>query len=238
MISIAICLVAIAAPPQRIVGRLPGGAPFELAIVGDRFVAPSPGDTIRELGGRYVVPAFIDSHVHLAYLPRAADLAKAGVAGVVDLASPLAFDRAAARPLTLAWSGPMLTARGGYPTQDWGHDGYGLECDDAKSAAAAVDRLRDLGATLIKVAITGPPALDDAQLTAIVARAHARGMKVAAHALTDRDVLRAAAAQVDILAHTPVTPLSEAAVRAFADRTVISTLAAFGGSPAAIENLR
>ena len=41
-----------------------------------------------------------------------------------------------------------------------------------------------------------------------------------------------------MLAHTPLTPLRDATLAMWRGRAVISTLAAFGGSPTAIENLR
>jgi imidazolonepropionase-like amidohydrolase len=80
--------------------------------------------------------------------------------------------------------------------------------------------------------------LDPKLLPAIVEAAHAHRMKVATHALSDASAAAAAAAGVDVLAHTPVEPLRESTVAAWRGRAVISTLAAFGGSPTAIENLR
>lgn len=190
--------------------------------------------------GQWIVPGCIDSHVHLSYLPVGRRVLAGGVAAVVDLAAPLA---ALARPDTppelLVWrSGPMITARGGYPTQDWGADGFGYEVDGAEAAARAVDTLADAGARLIKVPVTEARALEPKALRAVVERAHARGLKVAAHALLDRQAKIAADAGVDVLAHTPVEPLREATVAAWAGRAVISTLAAFGGSREAIENLK
>jgi predicted amidohydrolase YtcJ len=45
----------------------------KIAAVGQ--LSPGPDDTIIELGGRWVAPAFIDSHVHLVYAPAAAEFA-------------------------------------------------------------------------------------------------------------------------------------------------------------------
>jgi hypothetical protein len=56
------------------------------------------------------------------------------------------------------------------------------------------------------------------------------------HALADEEVRMAAAVGVDVLAHTPVEALGDA--DAWRGRAVISTLAAFGGSRATIDNLR
>jgi imidazolonepropionase-like amidohydrolase len=233
--------------PGRILlinARAPGGAPRALALDGATIrtssaaLTPQPGERVVDLGGRFLVPAFIDAHVHLAYLPEATAMARGGVAGVLDLAAPLSYAASRAQPLQLAWSGPMITAVGGYPTRDWGSDGYGLECATASEAADAVDLLAARGARVIKVPITGLPTLDDGALAAITTRAHARGLRVVAHALRQEDVRRAIRADVDILAHTPLEPLSDEVIALFGARTVISTLSAFGGSALTVDNLR
>lgn len=192
----------------------------------------TPTDAPRiDVAGRWLCPGAVDSHVHLAYLPEAEAMADGGIAVAVDLGAPLGWARPAA-PRTIG-AGPLLTAPGGYPTRSWGRDGYGLEVTDA---AAAVRRVVDDGAKVVKVAITEPPTLDNATLTAIVAAAHAAGLPVVAHALGDAEAARAAAAGVDGLAHTPVEALSDATVNAWAHGFVISTLGAFGGD--AVANLR
>ncbi|MBL9102925.1 MAG: amidohydrolase family protein [Myxococcales bacterium] len=188
--------------------------------------------------GRFIAPAFIDSHVHLAYWPVGEDLLDRGVVAVVDLAAPLAWLAApvAPRELRVVASGPMITARRGYPTRDWGADGYGLEVGGPREAEAAVDELHGRGARVIKLPITDAPVLDERALRAAVARAHHHGLKVASHALSDAEARTAAAVGVDALAHTPVEPLAD--VAAWSGRAVVSTLAAFGGAPSAVDNLR
>jgi imidazolonepropionase-like amidohydrolase len=57
------------------------------------------------------------------------------------------------------------------------------------------------------------------------------------HALSDAGALAAAHAGADLLAHTPVEPLADATIDAWRGRAVISTLAAFGGTDAAVKNL-
>jgi imidazolonepropionase-like amidohydrolase len=162
-----------------------------------------------ELHGRTIMPGFIDSHVHLAYAfgpegvgPGRALLAERGVIAGVDLAAPLAamggFDRE--RWLT---SGPMITAPRGYPTRSWGADGFGLEVTGVPAVRDAVDRLADAGAGVIKVPLERGPALRDEDLRALVEHAHARGLKVAAHALGEAQATLAADVGIDVLAHTP-----------------------------------
>lgn len=48
----------------------------------------------------------------------------------------------------------------------------------------------------------------------------------------------AARGEVDVLAHTPVEPLSPMSIDAWKTRAVITTLGAFGGRASTVENLR
>lgn len=182
-------------------------------------------------------PPIIDSHVHLAFWPVGDELAATGIGAVVDLAAPESAMRTLARDLTVATSGPMLTAPGGYPLDSWGADGYGIGCADAACVESAIARIAERGGRVVKLALD-PGGLPDELAPIAVAAAHARDMKVAVHALSDAAAARAAAAGADVLAHTPVEPLSPATISAWRDRAVISTLAAFGGSAPAISNLR
>jgi imidazolonepropionase-like amidohydrolase len=191
-----------------------------------------------DVTGRFLAPSFIDAHVHLTYYPVAEQLLQNGVIAAVDLAAPLDAFSADVQPLTLLASGPMITAIDGYPTQSWGSDGYGLPVASVTEAESAVDALARDGAALIKTPFTGEPTLDDETVAAVVARAHVRRLKVFAHALGAADAERAGAAGVDVLAHTPVEPLSAETLAAFSSRVVISTLGAFGGSSTAVGNLR
>ncbi|MGE5184532.1 MAG: hypothetical protein ACM31C_20820 [Acidobacteriota bacterium] len=181
-------------------------------------------------------PPIVDSHVHLSFDPVAAQLAAHGVLAAVDLAAP---ERALRDPaaITVLRAGPMLTHPGGYPLDAWGKDGYGIGCADERCVRDTIDRLAREGAKVIKVALDGD-GLEPELLPAAVAAAHAHHLKVAVHALTDASAAVAAAAGVDVLAHTPVEPLADATAAAWKGRAVISTLAAFGGSDAAIANLR
>ena len=215
----------------------------DLEVRGGRIVrlgAGLPGPVVIDVSGRWIAPAFIDSHVHLAYLPEGSTLADRGIAGAVDMAAPESFLSSSHAPLSVMASGPMVTAVGGYPTQSWGRNGYGAECADQAAAVAMVDHLVDQGARLIKLPIIGTAGdgqLDAATLAAATAEAHARGVRVTSHALGDDEASRAAQAGVDVLAHTPTGSLSASTVEAWADRTVVTTLVAFGNSSATQANL-
>jgi imidazolonepropionase-like amidohydrolase len=133
----------------------------------------------------------------------------------------------------------MITAVGGYPTQSWGQGGYGLEVASPLEAAAAVDRLADAGVALIKLPFDEfGPQLDADTARAAVREAHQLGLRVAAHALTDSTAATAAAIGADILAHTPEDALSPTTIDAWRGKTVLSTLAAFGGGPFPVRNLQ
>src|SRR5450432_2297953 len=190
-----------------------------------------------DVSGRFVVPGFIDSHVHLAYDPVGPDLVASGIVAVLDLAAPLASLSADHAPLRVLNSGPMITAKLGYPTTSWGQGGYGLEVSSPAAGAQAVETLVAAGVQVIKVPLTAAPTLDDATVKAVVNAAHGHKLKVFTHALEEVNAARAAADGVDVLAHTPTEALSDATLEAWKARTVISTLSAFGGGAAAVKNL-
>ncbi len=220
-------------------GTVVGLGPADLTITQGRITAVGTADPALpavDVSGHWLAPAFIDSHVHLVYDPRPTELARGGVAGVVDLAAPESVFDVDWAPLRAVKAGPMVTAVGGYPTTGWGSSGYGLECVDAEAAAAAVDHLVARGAGVIKLPVTGGAQLDDPALAAAVERARTHGVPVASHALGDSEATRAHGAGADVLAHTPTGALSAATVSLWSDRAVISTLRAFG-SGTAVANL-
>lgn len=187
--------------------------------------------------GRWVVPGFIDSHVHLALHPVSASLASWGVVAAVDMGAPEKFLETRDLELRRISSGPMITSKGGYPTQSWGADGYGFQCPNAMCARAAVARLKVHGAKLIKVPV-GARGLPEKALRAASAQARQMGLRVAAHALTDSDANLAFRVGADILAHTPVSTLSKETLELWGRGTVVTTLAAFGADRQAAANLR
>ncbi len=195
------------------------------------------GAEVVDVSRRFLVPSFIDSHVHLAYLPAEGAMADGGIAAAVDLAAPIEFLAAPHGSFRVVASGPMVTAVAGYPTRSWGSGGYGLECVDSAAAVAAVDTLFAAGAEVIKLPITGGAQLDTASLTAAAALAHELGLPVVSHALSDSEAAVAAEVGADVLAHTPTGGLSAASAAAWTGRAVVSTLGAFGGSGTTLSNL-
>jgi imidazolonepropionase-like amidohydrolase len=202
-----------------------------LCVEGGRIVAEAPlppaGSEVLDAGGLWLVPAFIDAHVHMELVPGAPRaLLRGGVAAVLDLGAPeRALPFAGAGALRVRFSGPLLTAPGGYPTRSWGRDGYGLEIASAAEARAAVERLAARGARFAKLAFDPRyPMLSPGIARAAADEAHRRGMLVAAHALEADSVRRALDAGADVFAHAPLEPVP------LPGKWVISTLRAFGGT--------
>lgn len=191
-----------------------------------------------DLDGYWLTPAFIDSHVHLAYWDVSDQLGRGGVAAVVDLAAPVdALDDPYPELDAVLQSGPMLTAPGGYPLDSWGANGYGIATANPKQARDNVAALASAGAAVIKIPIEATGGLDDATIEATIDEAHQRGMKVAVHALHDAEVRRAGSLGADLLAHAPVGPLEPETVELWRDRAVVPTLDAFGPNEASFEAL-
>ena len=171
----------------------------------------------------FVMPAVADRHVHIELSDPAAVLA-GGVTAVRDLAWPperiFALADASEMPSfdgpLIKAAGPMLTAPGGYPTQDtWAPPGTGRELTSVEDATAAVEELARLGAAAIKVSLNAEagPTPTDGELSAICDAAHAADLPVTAHAQGAGQVERALGAGVDELAHTPWTRLSDEVIQ-------------------------
>src|SRR5258705_12555677 len=79
--------VGSSAPAAGVTARL-GDDVVTITIDGDRIAAVTPAAPGAAATG-WVMPAIIDSHVHLAFWPVGKELADHGVAGAVDLAGPL-----------------------------------------------------------------------------------------------------------------------------------------------------
>ncbi|TMA72306.1 MAG: hypothetical protein E6J67_20245, partial [Deltaproteobacteria bacterium] len=203
--------------------------------------APRGANTI-DARGLTLVPALIDAHVHLSVAGEPASVARAqvkgGVAAVLDLGAPertLPLDHP---PLRVRFSGPLMTAPGGYPTRSWGKNGEGLELATAADARAAVLRLSQRGARFIKLAFDPRfPLLGPEVARAAAEEARHLGLRVAAHALETESVRLALDAGADVLAHTPRDPLPRDLLGRLQGKWVISTLRAFAVDPARLRAL-
>ena len=223
-----------------------------VAYAGAAWQAPEADQEIR--GDWFLLPGIVDHHVHVGLSdPRA--ILRGGVTSVRDLAwppediFPLA-DISQATDFdgpTIAAAGPMITARGGYPTRSaWAPPGTGLEVSGPTEAAAAVARIALQDPAVIKVALhtEAGPTLTDAELVAVCEAAHERGLAVTAHVQGSGQTDRAVGAGVDELAHCPWTErLSDELVASLARTTsVVGTLDIHAADPTALgvatDNLR
>lgn len=222
----------------------PGGAPIELEIQGGVIVnlatsLPEPPASANQvdLGGAYILPPFIDSHIHL--IPQygepqisngQTELARAGVVGGVDMSVSLG----ALPQYTGYWigAGPMIGLNEG----QFGIPGLATPVTTPGDAMAAVDLAFAAGARVISVDINSD--VNDAALAAVVARAHELGLPVAARQLSTTGIGRAAAAGADILSNTPLAPMSEGDIQYWSARAVVSTQSVWQAEFTAVENLR
>jgi imidazolonepropionase-like amidohydrolase len=200
------------------------------------------GDTVIDVKGAFLVPAFIDSHVHMTFSEPIFAL-QGGIGAAIDLGAPVRIWDEAPRmlPLRLYPVGQLLTAVGGYPTQGWGSDGYGREIRGVEDAKAAVQEVIKRGAKMVKMPLeSSGPLLTAEEQKVIVDAAHAAGLPVGSHALYERVVQMGFDAGVDVLVHAPVEKLSDGLIQKFCQRpkaAVVTTFQAFGGD-LAIDNVK
>jgi imidazolonepropionase-like amidohydrolase len=186
-------------------------------------------DTGVDLAGRYVVPGFIDPHVHLAFsgdldaidavgdefdpatrqraLTNARSALLAGVTTMADCGSPgrlgLAFQGLEA-PRVLVSLQPITTP-GGHCHH------FGALANGPQALTATAHRLLDAGADFLKVMASGgatagatPPTnaqYSALDLQAVTDAAHARGRRVVAHCRAPGAIRAAMAADVDRIEH-------------------------------------
>ncbi len=164
-----------------------------------------------------LLPGLIDAHTHLAWAGAPGDEAaratlRAGFTTVLNLGSSgdedLLLRGAAGAPRVLL-SGPGLGPKDGVCHQTFGDGAVVDGPEDARAKVRA--QIEGRGADVIKVCAGGgvvaSPAdiegleVDPETLAAIVAEAHTRGVKVAAHAQGPAAIRNAALAGVDSIEH-------------------------------------
>lgn len=207
-----------------------GGPPLADAIVAiraGRIVAVGragtmrlpPGTPIRNLRGKTILPGFVNAHVHITNLSDQAlkGWTRAGVTTVVDLAGVphvlLARRRALAASNDLSYprllvAGPFFTVPGGHPIPTSGLSNEVVVIQGPADARAKVTALINTGVNLIKIVVSGRtdmkwPELSNAEIAAITATAHARGVRVVAHVDRAAALRRAVEHGIDDAAHLP-----------------------------------
>ena len=208
-----------------------GAAPLPRAVVlvsegrvvsagAESAVAVPAGYARISLHGAYLLPGFINAHVHTAYdKEKLRFWLRAGVTSVRDLGPQASADFVAARDrlnadranCRIISATPLITRPGGYGA---------TYVDGPVSARETVRAFIKAGADVIKIAIEDDlqgrtwPILSAAEIEAVVKESHAAGKRVSAHISHVRNLPLAMGAAVDELAHMVVEPLPEATARA------------------------
>ncbi len=229
-----------------------------IVAVGKRaeITIPDQADKLDAEGG-FVLPGFINAHVHNAY--NQANLrtwAQSGVTTVRDVGAydppSVAFkfrdsvrsDTSCAR---LVAAGPLVTVPGGYPASV---HFPAMTVTSPEDARVKITSLLDQGAELIKITIedglgqgiptAGWPTLSPAEVQAIIETAHARGIPVTAHITFKKYLQIALDAGLDDCAHSIFDPLSETMIQQMrrSGMALVPTLKAQGLNGYSVSNLR
>lgn len=231
-----------------------------VVIEGNRIVAVGPADKVMiaedarvvDTRGKTMLPGLIDAHVHVDLIGHgdydryykflggmerldeampiaAAHMLRAGVTGAIDLGTPLQILDLRRRIDSGEIPGPRLTVSGPWITRVYIEgvpDDYQLMIASPEEAAARTDWLIDNGADVVKTWV----GLSLEDYKAVVARAHARGVKVHAHLYDPRAIRDAIDAGVDVFQHVGSAknpPYDEALVLEIAHRNipVVQTIA-------------
>ncbi|QPJ65853.1 MAG: amidohydrolase family protein [Candidatus Nitrohelix vancouverensis] len=231
-----------------------------LLIDGNKIAKLGPSDsisdhaaTVVDLGDSTILPGFIELHSHIVFqhVPRRV-LLEHGVTTARDVGGDLLAPSGGQGVLRLLSSGPILTAKGGYPLSVFGHGGHhhgsgkiaiGVETEE--QARQAVRHLIEGGASFIKIALepggepgapwtmghhggvsSAWPLLSLEIVKAIVDEAHSLKRRVTAHVSEDVGVALALDAGVDEWAHVPCMKISDALLKRAVqqDVKIVSTL--------------
>ena len=193
-----------------------------------------------------VLPGVVDRHVHLGLVDRGR-LADGPIVEVHDLGwvpeEAVTWRDRPPAGVAVRVAGPFHTAVGGYPAgRAWAPDAAVRMVTGPDDAVAAVAEASSYGVDAVKVALhTGMPLLDDATLSALVAAAHAHGLRALVHAEGPGQAGRAVGAGADVLVHAPWTErLPDDLLERGRHVTWISTLAIHAGAEqrTALDNVR
>jgi imidazolonepropionase-like amidohydrolase len=141
----------------------------------------------------YILPGIINGHVHTVHSPvdRLDLFLRHGVTAIGDVGCPLSatsqlVNNPPGQTATAAFTGPVITAPGGYPMPVHGRE-YGYPVKNAEEGKDAVKRMADLGATMIKISFepgsgrTPLPMLAPRTAAAICDQARSTGLIVRCH---------------------------------------------------------
>lgn len=207
---------------------------------------------IRRLDARggYILPGFINAHVHNAInetnlnrwlsegVTSVRDVGARQTDAALSFRDQIRFDRRCAR---LVAAGPLVTVPGGYPIVPNGFPA--LAVTSTEDAREKIRELIDHGVDLIKLSLEagqGLPTLTRAEVEAIVQTAHSRRISVTAHVSRAAFVQLAVDSGVDCIEHSPADRIEDGLIRRMvqAGTVLVPTLAALGSNAGAVDNLR
>ncbi|WP_067828228.1 amidohydrolase family protein [Nocardia inohanensis] len=185
------------------------GEPASIVIDGGVISEDPVGAEVIDGDGAVLMPGFIDAHVHLERVEMLDLYAAHGVTTVLDMgimqAGVLAELRASGRSADLRSAGWPIMASHGVHAPIAGITDIEIISGPEDAEAMVAERIAG-GSDYIKVIMEAPGqgGLDAATAKAVVAAAHARQVKVVAHATSQGAYAMSAAAGVDFLTHVPL----------------------------------
>ncbi|MET9487474.1 amidohydrolase family protein [Nocardia sp. NPDC006630] len=184
------------------------GEPATVVIDGDVIGTDPGGAELIDAGGAILLPGFIDAHIHLHGPQTLTQLADYGVTTGLDMATwppeRLAALRKESGASDIRSAGTPLIGAGGMHARVPGMSDAAIITDADQADRMVAERVA-AGSDYVKIVLEAPGGGGpDADVAAAVVRsAHARGLRVVAHAASLGAYLTGLDVGADILTHVP-----------------------------------
>ncbi|CAD6582175.1 MAG: hypothetical protein CYPHOPRED_001858 [Cyphobasidiales sp. Tagirdzhanova-0007] len=206
-----------------------------VVIDGDKIGEDASGATIVDGAGGFLLPGFIDCHVHLLEIGHLELLSSYGVTTALDMGTnsiELLRSMKGHSGLTdIRGCGIVATKAGTRHSQMPGTNPESLVANAEEAAVFIRNRVSD-GSDYIKIVADVPNGPDLDTIRALVANAHQHSKLTIAHAITSPSVRLALEAGVDVITHAPVDrPLDDEVVSSMVrdGRIIVPTLSMMEG---------